>query len=125
MKNIYDGVVIVGANGEATVTLPQWFEALNHQLRYQLTPLGESAPGLHVAREVTGNQFTIAGARAGMRVSWQITGVRRDAWANAHRIVVEDKKRDKERDHYLHPQLHDGSDGEGIGELLHPRPKRA
>jgi hypothetical protein len=29
MKNFYDGVATLDAKGEATVTLPAWFEALN------------------------------------------------------------------------------------------------
>lgn len=37
MKNIYDGVVTTDAQGRATVQLPDWFEALNTEFRYQLT----------------------------------------------------------------------------------------
>ena len=40
MKNIYDGVAIFDGAGEAIVTLPDWFEALNEDFRYQLTPMG-------------------------------------------------------------------------------------
>ena len=40
MKNIYYGVAVLDEAGEAIVTLPDWFEALNGDFRYQLTPMG-------------------------------------------------------------------------------------
>jgi hypothetical protein len=52
-----------------------------------------------------GNHFKIAGGTAGARVSWQVTGVRQDAWANAHRVQVEEEKPMGERGTYLHPEL--------------------
>jgi trimeric autotransporter adhesin len=105
MKNVYDGVVVLDAAGNATVILPEWFEALNRDFRYQLTPLGAAAPALHVAAEIAGNRFTIAGGSPGQRISWQVTGVRRDAWAESHRVPVEEDKPATERGTYLHPEL--------------------
>ncbi|MBV8899851.1 MAG: hypothetical protein JOY92_07040, partial [Verrucomicrobia bacterium] len=37
MMNIYNGTVTLDQNGEATVRLPDYFEALNRDFRYQLT----------------------------------------------------------------------------------------
>jgi hypothetical protein len=96
MKNIYDGLVVLDENGEVTVTVPDWFEALNQDFRYQLTCIGGYAP-VYIATEISGNQFRIAGGRAGLKVSWQVTGVRHDAYANAHRIPVEVEKPASER----------------------------
>ncbi|MBV8902050.1 MAG: hypothetical protein JOZ22_00315 [Acidobacteriia bacterium] len=98
MKNIYDGVAILDEHGEATISLPDWFEALNQDFRYQLTCIGGYAP-VYVASEVSGNQFRVAGGRPGLKVSWQLTGIRHDAYANAHRIQVEVDKPAAERDH--------------------------
>lgn len=92
-KTFYDGVVTLDGRGQARVKLPRWFEALNGQLRYQLTPLGSPAPDLHVAQEVKNGSFVIAGGRRGQRVCWQVTGVRRDAWAEANPLKVEQPKR--------------------------------
>jgi hypothetical protein len=39
-----------------------------------------------------------------MKVSWQVTGIRQDAWANKNRIKVEEDKPEIERGHYLHPE---------------------
>ncbi len=104
MKNMYDGVVALGAGGEAVITLPEWFGALNRDFRYQLTCVGGFAP-VYVAEEIANNQFKISGGRAGLKVSWQVTGIRQDAWANAHRIPVEELKPEEERGTYLHPEL--------------------
>ena len=65
MKNIYDGVAILDAKGAAVVTLPDWFEALNRDFRYQLTPVGAAMPDLHIAQEIQGNRFQIAGGKPG------------------------------------------------------------
>jgi hypothetical protein len=70
MKNVYDGVVELDANGEAWVELPAWFEALNKDFRYQLTPIGAPGPNLYIAQEVQDNRFQIAGGTPGMKVSW-------------------------------------------------------
>ena len=103
MMNIYNGNVILDSHGEATVTMPDWFEALNRDFRYQLTCIGGFAP-VYVAQEISGNQFKIAGGNAGLKVSWMVTGIRHDAWANANRIPVDTDKRAEERGMYLHPE---------------------
>lgn len=77
MKNIYDGAVTLDGNGEAAVQLPAWFEALNRHFRYQLTGIGGYAP-VYIAAEIHGNQFKIAGGKPGLKVSWQVTGIRQD-----------------------------------------------
>jgi len=120
MKNIYDGVVTIDAKGEAVVTLPDWFGALNKDYRYQLTAIGAPGPNLYIAEEVSGNRFKIAGGTAGMKVSWQVTGIRQDAYANAHRIPVEELKADKERGYYLHPDLFGQPEEKGTEWATHP-----
>ncbi|MBI3950692.1 MAG: hypothetical protein HY314_09590 [Acidobacteria bacterium] len=105
MKNIYDGVVVLDNLGEAVVMLPDWFEALNKDFRYQLTAIGAPGPGLYIAEKMKHNRFKIAGGIPGMEVSWQVTGIRHDAYAQAHPVVVEEEKSIKERGTYLHPDL--------------------
>ena len=106
MKNIYDGIVSLDASGEAVVKLPEWFEAVNADFRYQLTAIGAPAPGLYIAEEISSHQFKIAGGRPGTKVSWQVTGVRQDAYAKAHPLQVEVDKPDNERGYYIHPELY-------------------
>ena len=103
MKNIYDGVAVFDEAGEAVITLPDWFEALNGNFRYQLTPMG-AAFVPYVAEEIAGNQFKVGGGIPGRKVSWQVTGIRHDAFANANRIQVEELKPDAAVGTYLHPE---------------------
>src|SRR6201986_3567696 len=104
MKNVYDGVVTTDSNGLAVVTMPEWFESLNRDFRYQLTTLGQPAQ-TWIAKKIAGGQFTIQTDKPGVEVSWQVTGIRQDAWANKHRIPVEETKADRERGFYIHPDL--------------------
>jgi hypothetical protein len=119
MMNIYNGNVTLDGNGEAFVPLPEWFQTLNRDFRYQLTCLDGFAP-IYVAQRVQGNRFKIAGGKPGMEVSWQVTGVRQDAWANAHRIPVEQLKPEKERGSYLHPELFGAPAEKSIAWARHP-----
>ncbi len=119
MKNIYDGVATLNANGEATVEMPDWFGVLNRDFRYQLTCIGGFAP-VYIAEELANNQFKIGGGHAGMRVSWQITGIRQDAWANTHRIPVEVSKAPADRGLYLHPELFGAPAEKSIALVHHP-----
>jgi hypothetical protein len=102
MKNVYDGIAVLDAKGEAVVEMPAWFEALNKDFRYQLTCVGGYAP-VYVAEKVHANRFKIAGGSAGLEVSWQLTGIRKDAFAEAHRIQVEVEKSASERGRYVSP----------------------
>jgi hypothetical protein len=150
MKNVYDGVVVLDNKGKAEIELPNWFGMLNKDFRYQLTAIGAPGPNLYVAEEISdmatttntkyssskssssnknknknnSNRFKIAGGTSGMKVSWQVTGIRRDPWANANRIQVEEDKPAKERGYYLHPDLYGQPEEKGISHLLFPKDKR-
>jgi hypothetical protein len=106
MKNVYDGVVTLDANGEGQVTLPDYFEALNNDFRYQLTAIGAPGPNLYISEKIFDNQFKIAGGNPHMEVSWQVTGIRHDKYAAANRIQVEVDKPYAEKGLYLHPEEH-------------------
>jgi hypothetical protein len=116
MMNVYNGDVVLDAQGAATVTLPDWFEALNRDFHYQLTSIGAPGPNLYVAAKVAGNQFGIAGGAPGSEVSWQVTGIRHDRWANQNRIPVELVKAPNEKGKYLHPKAYDMPAEKGIDE---------
>jgi len=113
MKNIYDGIATLDPQGNATVKLPDWFGALNQDFRYQLTCIGGYAP-VYVAQEIRDNAFQIAGGQPGMRVSWQVTGVRHDPYAEKYRIQVETAKGPGEKGLYQHPDVYGQSGEKGI-----------
>ena len=114
MMNIYNGVALLDANGEAEIQLPNWFEALNRDFRYQLSCIGGFAP-VYIAQEIRNNTFRIAGGISGLKVSWEVTGIRHDAYAEAHPSPVEIEKPTAERGHYLHPELFGASPDKAIG----------
>lgn len=103
MLNLYSGNVTLDGNGEAVVTVPDWFSALNTDIRYQLTAIGAPAPTLYIAEKLTGNRFRIGGGAAGQEVSWQLTGVRHDPTARYLPLIVEEDKHGEERGRYLLP----------------------
>jgi len=119
MLNFYNGVVVLDARGQAWVLMPDWFQALNRDFRYQLTAVGKPAPNLYVAREIKDNRFKISGGRPHGKISWQVTGIRHDAYANAHRNPVEEEKSPAERGRYMHPELFGHPEGEAIGAASH------
>ena len=120
MMNVYNGNIVLDGKGEAVVTLPDWFGALNRDFRYQLTAIGAPGPNLYVAEEISNNRFKIAGGTSGGKVSWQVTGIRQDAYANAHRIPVEQDKPAAEKGTYLHPELFGAPPEKGLGALHGP-----
>jgi hypothetical protein len=121
MMNIYNGNVTTDGSGTAIITMPAWFEALNTDFRYQLTAIGQPAQAW-IAAKIANGSFIIKTSKPGVEVSWQVTGIRQDAWANAHRIQVEVDKAPRDQGHYIHPELF-GHEGEpSIAEMHHPRP---
>jgi hypothetical protein len=103
MKNVYDGIATTNARGFAVVRLPHYFQALNERFRYQLTSLS-GLQQVAVATEIANNRFTIQSEKPHSRVSWQVTGVRHDAYAKAHPIRVIEEKTAAEQGKYLYPQ---------------------
>ncbi len=114
MMNVYNGTVTTDAQGFATVSLPDWFEALNRDFRYQLTVIGTFAQAI-IKEKVTGNAFRIQTSVPNVEVSWQVTGIRHDPYADAHRIPLEEAKTGAERGRYLAPDAYGRPLSEGIG----------
>jgi len=112
--NIYNGNITTDATGKATVKLPDYFEALNMEFRYQLTVIGSFAQAI-VNKEVSSNQFEIATNQPNVKVSWQVTGVRHDAYANKNRIPNEVEKAPQDKGKYLHPKAFNLPSSKAIG----------
>ena len=103
--NVYSGTAVIGSDGAAWVALPSYFEAINKDVRYQLTCVGGYSP-VYIATEVSGNKFKIAGGRSGLKVSWQVTGTRNDAYVRAHGFQAESYKSLDERGSCLSPEAY-------------------
>jgi hypothetical protein len=113
MMNVYNGNITTDRRGLATVTLPDYFEALNGDFRYQLTVIGQFAQAI-VAKKIAANRFVIRTSRPQVEVSWQVTGIRHDAYANSYRIPVEEDKGVGEQGYYLHPEVFGQPESKGI-----------
>ncbi|MCA1625817.1 MAG: hypothetical protein LC768_14705 [Acidobacteria bacterium] len=96
MMNIYNGTATTDGRGEAVIALPSYFDALNRDFRYQLTVIGQFAQAI-VAEKIKGNQFKIKTDKPRVEVSWQVTGIRQDKFAEQNRIQVEVEKPKSER----------------------------
>lgn len=107
--NVYSGNVTTDATGYATITLPAWMEATNHNFRYQLTVIdeGEQQTDFVMARvvsKVADNKFAIKTSAPNVEVSWQLTGERKDAWALKNPLQVEQNKLEQNRGKYINPE---------------------
>jgi hypothetical protein len=105
MMNIYNGNVTTSATGDATITLPSYFAALNKDFKYQLTCIGTFAQAI-ISEEISGTTFKIKTDKPNVKVSWQVAGVRQDAAANYYRIENEVEKPANEKGFYLVPEAY-------------------
>lgn len=106
MMNIYSGNIVTDANGYATVELPSYFEAANKDFRYQLTVIGTFAQAI-IKEKISNNKFIIQTNQPNTEVSWSVTGIRSDKYANANR--VEDEVEKELKGTYIHPELYGAS----------------
>jgi trimeric autotransporter adhesin len=113
MMNVYNGNITTDRHGMATVNLPDYFEALNRDFRYQLTVIGQFAQAI-VAKKISGNRFVIRTSKPGVEVSWQVTGIRHDAYADRYRVPVEEDKAAGEQGYFLHPEVFGQPESKGI-----------
>ena len=111
--NVYSGNIVTDAKGNAVILLPEWFEALNRDIRYQLTVIGRFAQAI-VAKKVTRNRFTIKTNAPNVEVSWQVTGVRSDAVMQKHPFKTEEDKPPLERGSYLTPEAFGQPEERGV-----------
>lgn len=111
--NVYRGTTTFDANGNAIVELPDYFNSINRNISYQLTPIGAYMP-LYVKEKVNNNnQFIVSGGMAGKEVSWAVYAERNDLYMqqNPQQRSVEIEKRTHEKGRYLIPSLYNaGSD---------------
>jgi len=102
MMNVYNGNIRTNSQGFAEVSLPTYFMTLNKDFRYQLTVIGTFAQAI-VKEKISNNRFVIQTNVPNVEVSWQVTGIRQDNFAEKNRIQVEVDKTPEERGTYLHP----------------------
>lgn len=109
--NIYRGNVELDENGEAEVTLPEYFESINTNFSYQLTPIGAPA-SVYILEQVEGNTFKVAGGESGMTVSWMVQAERNDPYVQAFPEKKADvmEKSEREKGKLYIPALYGAGD---------------
>lgn len=116
MMNIYNGNITTDQNGKAIVLLPTYFESLNIDFRYQLTVIGAFSQAI-IFEEIKENKFTIASDKPNIKVSWQVTGVRNDAYAKKNRVIPEQIKPKSEQGKYLNSEAFGLPKGQSINSI--------
>lgn len=125
MLSTYSGNVRTGGDGRATVTLPGYVASLNEDFRYQLTVIGGFAQAI-VAQKVRDGRFVIRTSEPGVEVSWQVTGVRADAYARRNPFRAERVKKGALAGRFLRPDLHGRPDGQDVTAVRKaPKARRA
>jgi len=104
--NFYSGNVTTDASGKATVSLPDYFEAINKDFRYQLTVVGGTFAQAIISKEVNHNKFEIATNQPNVKVSWEVKGVRNDARMKMYPFVAEQQKTGSQKGKYVDPVSH-------------------
>jgi len=104
--NFYSGNVTTDASGKATVQLPEYFEAINKDFRYQLTVIGAFAQAI-VNKEVSNNKFEIATSIPNVKVSWEVKGVRNDKHMQKFPFKAVEEKSAAQKGRYIDPAAYD------------------
>jgi hypothetical protein len=114
--NTYSGNIVTDQHGYATVQLPEYFESINKDFRYQLTVLdgGDDFVQVKVSKRIQGNHFTLRTSKAGIEVSWQVEGVRNDRWVQQRGFKTEEPKSAAQKGKYLEPSLYGHAPDKGI-----------
>lgn len=121
--NQYSGTATTGADGYAWVQLPDYFEEINRDFRYQLTVVDDSDSEdfvqAKVSKRIRGNRFQIRTSHPNTEVCWEVKAVRNDAYVRHYPPQSVMDKPEGERGFFEHPEIH------GFGKdlnLAHDRP---
>jgi hypothetical protein len=116
--NMYRGVVELGANGQAVIELPDYFDAININPSYQLTAIGTPTQP-YVLSEISNNQFVVSGA-PNTKVSWTVHAQRNDPTIQYFNSTIDNyttnvrMKRPHEVGKYFTPEAYGQSKEQGI-----------
>lgn len=106
--NMYRGKQEFDANGKAVIQLPDYYDSININPSYQLTPIGAAMPNLYIEQEVSQGVFVVAGGVPGKKVSWTLTAERNDPYLQQNpqlRQAVFEKEGPR-KGRYVTPELY-------------------
>lgn len=107
--NAYSGNVVTDSKGYATIQLPDYFEEINANYRYQLTVLDdgerEEFALVKVVEKIKDNRFKIRTSVPNCEVSWRVEASRNDAYFRNRHIPTEEPKSKNRRGKYFYPEF--------------------
>jgi len=115
-QNFYVGNVVTDDKGYAWVDLPEYFEDINTNVKYQLTVVsgGRDFVQAMVSREVEGNRFQVRTSAPRTKVSWRVDADRNDLYARRHRPTDVLQKGPREVGTYANPDVYGFGPDRGI-----------
>ena len=94
MKRTQDGMISTDkANQELLILGSQMQEKADREL-------------MIIKEEISNNKFIVQTNEPNVKISWQVTSVRNDKYAQQNRIEPEQIKKDNEKGKYLHPEVY-------------------
>lgn len=107
-QNFYNGNVTTDGRGYGWVDLPDYFDEINTNLKYQLTVMddGEEFVLVKVTKKVENGRFQIRTSKPNVEVSWRIDADRNDRYVKAYRPADVVEKPVTERGTYQQPELY-------------------
>ncbi|MEA1875052.1 MAG: hypothetical protein U9N51_11610 [Bacteroidota bacterium] len=114
--NLYRGNVMLDANGEAVVELPDYFESINKNFSYNLTPIGVPV-NLYIKQKIENGEFVIAGGESNMEVSWTVYAERNDKYVQEYPESKQVEVDKRQPGKYLRPELY----GQGKEKSIFPQ----
>ncbi|MFC4261825.1 hypothetical protein ACFOWM_02950 [Ferruginibacter yonginensis] len=113
--NVYSGNIQTDNNGKALVQLPEYFEKINKDFRYQLTVIGGTFAQAIISKEIANNTFEIATNQPNVKVSWEVKGVRNDARLQQFPFVAVEEKKAADKGKYIDPASYNQPESKRVG----------
>ena len=117
-QNFYNGNVTTDSKGYAWVELPDYFEDINTNIKYQLTIVDEGDSEefvmAKVVTKVKNNRFRIRTNIPNVEVSWMVFADRNDARVQFKRPTDVRDKAGRERGKYQHPEYYGAPASMGV-----------
>lgn len=109
-QNFYSGNATTDANGYAWVTLPDYFEEINTNYKYQLTIVDDRDAAdfvaVKVSKKIRQNRFQIRTSAPNVEVSWRVEADRNDLYVRRKQPKDVLDKEGPEIGTYQHPELY-------------------
>ena len=115
-QNFYVGNVVTDSSGYAWVELPEYFQEINTNFKYQLTVISDGKEFVQtmVSQKIQGRRFQVRTSAPNTEVSWRVDADRNDLYIRNRRPMDVVEKEGLERGKYQHPELYGKGPEQGM-----------